>query len=72
SDLNADSTMLNITGGGKLDMPGKQCDMRLNVRVTGGWQGRSELIEQLQKTPIPLRVYGPWQQLNYQLQVDQV
>lgn len=72
SGLTADSPLLALTGGGTLDMPGKQCDMALNVRVTGGWQGRGELIAQLQKTPIPLRVYGPWQQLNYQLQVDQV
>ena len=72
SSLTADSPLLALTGAGSIDMPGKQCDMALNVRVTGGWQGRGELIEQLQKTPIPLRVYGPWQQLNYQLQVDQV
>lgn len=72
SGLAADSPLLALTGAGSIDMPGKQCDMALNVRVTGGWQGRGELIEQLQKTPIPLRVYGPWQQLNYQLQVDQV
>ncbi|OKB68788.1 outer membrane assembly protein AsmA [Serratia marcescens] len=72
SDLTADSPLLALTGAGSIDMPGKQCDMALNVRVTGGWQGRGELIEQLQQTPIPLRVYGPWQQLNYQLQVDQV
>ncbi|MBH1892319.1 outer membrane assembly protein AsmA [Serratia marcescens] len=72
SGLTADSPLLALTGAGSIDMPGKQCDMALNVRVTGGWQGRGELIEQLQKTQIPLRVYGPWQQLNYQLQVDQV
>ncbi|AHY06527.1 outer membrane assembly protein AsmA [Serratia plymuthica] len=72
SELSAGSPLLNLSGGGTVNMPGKQCDMVLNVRVTGGWQGRGELIEQLQKTPIPLRVYGPWQQLNYQLQVDQV
>ncbi len=72
SGLTADSPLLALTGAGSIDMPGKQCDMALNVRVTGGWQGRGELIEQLQKTPIPLRVYGPWQQLNYQLQIDQV
>ncbi|WP_412556039.1 outer membrane assembly protein AsmA [Serratia ureilytica] len=72
SGLTADSPLLALTGAGSIDMPGKQCDMALNVRVTGGWQGRGELIEQLQKTPISLRVYGPWQQLNYQLQVDQV
>lgn len=46
--------------------------MALNVRVTGGWQGRSDLIEQLRKMSIPLRVYGPWAQLNYQLQVEQI
>lgn len=72
SGLTADSPLLALTGAGSINMPGKQCDMALNVRVTGGWQGRGELIEQLQKMPIPLRVYGPWQQLNYQLQVDQV
>ncbi|MFN2994109.1 outer membrane assembly protein AsmA [Serratia plymuthica] len=72
SELSADSPLLNLSGGGTVNMPGKQCDMVLNVRVTGGWQGRGELIEQLKKTPIPLRVYGPWQQLNYQLQVDQI
>ncbi|CAI1765097.1 putative assembly protein [Serratia quinivorans] len=72
TELAADSSLLNLNGGGTVDMPGKQCDMQLNVRVTGGWKGRDELIEQLKKTPIPLRVYGPWNQLNYQLQVDQI
>ena len=72
TELAADSSLLNLNGGGTVDMPGKQCDVQLNVRVTGGWKGRDDLIEQLQKTPIPLRVYGPWNQLNYQLQVDQI
>jgi AsmA protein len=72
TELGADSPLLNLNGSGTVDMPGKQCDVALNVRVTGGWKGRDDLIEQLQKTPIPLRVYGPWNQLNYQLQVDQV
>ncbi|MFS7188379.1 outer membrane assembly protein AsmA [Serratia proteamaculans] len=72
TELGADSPLLNLNGSGTVDMPGKQCDVALNVRVTGGWKGRDDLIEELQKTPIPLRVYGPWNQLNYQLQVDQV
>ncbi|MCS4264605.1 MULTISPECIES: outer membrane assembly protein AsmA [Serratia] len=72
TELGADSPLLKLSGNGTVDMPGKQCDMQLNVRVTSGWKGRDDLIEQLQKTPIPLRVYGPWNQLNYQLQVDQI
>lgn len=72
SELTAESPLLSLSGGGTLDMPGKQCDMTLSVLVTGGWQGNNDLIAQLIKTPIPLRVYGPWEQLNYQLQVDQL
>lgn len=72
SGLTADSPLLALTGAGSINMPGKQCDMALNVRVTGGWQGRGELIEQLQKRRSRCGSYGPWQQLNYQLQVDQV
>lgn len=72
SELAAESPLLSLTGGGTLDLPGKQCDVTLNVLVTGGWQGNNELIAKLRQTPIPLRVYGPWKQLNYQLQVEQL
>lgn len=72
SELQADSSALNIKGAGTLDIPGKQCDMTLNVQVTDGWQGNNDLIALLRKTAIPLRVYGPWDRLNYQLKVDQL
>ncbi|WON78131.1 outer membrane assembly protein AsmA [Serratia sp. UGAL515B_01] len=72
SDLAAESPFLSLAGGGTVDLLGRQCDVTLNVLVTGGWQGNNELIAQLSKMPIPLRVYGPWKQLNYQLQVEQL
>ncbi|HHQ6556105.1 TPA: outer membrane assembly protein AsmA [Serratia fonticola] len=72
SELQAESPVMSLTGSGTLNMPGKQCDLTMNVLVTGGWQGNNALITQLRETPIPLRVYGPWDQLNYQLQVDQL
>lgn len=72
SGLQAQSPVMNLTGNGTLNMPGKQCDLAMNVLVTGGWQGNNALITQLRETPIPLRVYGPWDRLNYQLQVDQL
>ncbi|MGC6387348.1 outer membrane assembly protein AsmA [Ewingella sp. S1.OA.A_B6] len=72
SNLVADSAMLTAKGEGSLNFPDSQCDMNLSVRVTGGWKGNGNLISRLQNTDIPLRVYGPWTQLNYQLQVDQV
>lgn len=72
SEMKAESPLLSLNGSGSVNMLAKQCDLALDVQVIGGWQGRGDLIEQLQKTPIPLRVYGPWEQLNYQLQVDKV
>ncbi|SQB29130.1 putative assembly protein [Citrobacter koseri] len=42
------------------------------MRVLGGWTGESKLIDFLKETPVPLRVYGKWQALNYNLQVDQI
>ncbi|MGB7802493.1 outer membrane assembly protein AsmA [Buttiauxella sp.] len=66
------SSMLELTGQGSLDLVKQLCDTRFNVTVLGGWEGDSKLIDVLKTTPIPLRVYGPWQKLNYSLQVDQV
>ncbi|WP_310608104.1 outer membrane assembly protein AsmA [Buttiauxella brennerae] len=66
------SSVLELTGQGTLDLVKQQCDTRFNVTVLGGWKGNTQLVEMLKTTPIPLRVYGPWQKLNYSLQVDQV
>ncbi|PLR31858.1 outer membrane assembly protein AsmA [Chimaeribacter californicus] len=73
SNLQATSPLLALTGGGTLSLTSEQCDVTLATRVTGGWHGdNSSLIDTLSRTSVPLRIYGPWQQLNYQLQVDQV
>ncbi|KNC94580.1 outer membrane assembly protein AsmA [Trabulsiella odontotermitis] len=72
SNMDGQSALLALTGQGSLDLVKEQGDMRFNVRVTEGWKGDSKLVEMLKQTAIPLRVYGPWQTLNYSLQVDQV
>lgn len=72
NELAAESSVLRLTGAGTLNIAKKQCDLALKVLVTGGWQGNSRLITQLSETALPLRIYGPWQQLNYQLQIEQL
>ncbi|WP_054180262.1 outer membrane assembly protein AsmA [Trabulsiella odontotermitis] len=72
SNMDGQSALLALTGQGSLDLVKEQGDMRFNVRVLEGWKGDSKLVEMLKQTAIPLRVYGPWQSLNYSLQVDQV
>lgn len=66
------SSMLTLSGKGTLDLVEQTCDTQFNVRVLGGWDGESKLIDFLKATPVPLRIYGPWQALNYNLQVDQL
>ena len=71
SDMEGRSPLLMLTGNGSLDLVKQQGDMRFNVSVLQGWKGDSQLVAMLKATAIPLRVYGPWQALNYSLQVDQ-
>ena len=73
NNMVGESNVLSLTGQGTMDLVKEICDTDFAIKVNGGWQGSdSKLIEVLKTTPIPLRVYGPWQQLNYSLQVDQV
>ncbi|WP_145505461.1 outer membrane assembly protein AsmA [Yersinia alsatica] len=72
SSLSADSALIAIKGHGELNLPQQQCDMNLSVRVMQGWSGQDNLVKFLQNTDIPLRIYGPWTQLSYQLNVEQL
>ncbi|HCN1539130.1 TPA: outer membrane assembly protein AsmA [Escherichia coli] len=72
NDMQGQSPMLALTGAGTLNLTEQTCDTQFDIRVIGGWNGESKLIDFLKATPVPLRVYGKWQQLNYSLQVDQL
>ncbi|MEQ9891051.1 outer membrane assembly protein AsmA [Pectobacterium aroidearum] len=72
TDLNGRSELLSLNGVGQFDLPAQTCDVNLNVSITQGWQGDEQLVSVLKNTAIPLRVYGEWDKLNYQLQVDQL
>lgn len=72
NDMQGESPVMTLTGTGTLDLVKQTCDTQFNVLVTGDWNGESKLIDFLKETPVPLRVYGNWQELNYSLQVDQL
>ncbi|BED21875.1 TPA: outer membrane assembly protein AsmA [Escherichia coli] len=72
NDMQGQSPVLALTGEGMLNLADQTCDTQFDIRVVGGWNGESKLIDFLKETPVPLRVYGNWQQLNYSLQVDQL
>lgn len=71
-ELNGQSSMLNYHGQGRVNMVSQQADILFGVTVTQGWQGDDELVRRLKQTPVPLRIYGSWNGLNYGLQVDSI
>ncbi len=71
-EMQGQSSLLALSGEGTLDLVREQCDTRFKVQVTDGWKGDDKLVQWLKTTPVPLRVYGPWNALNYNLQVDQL
>ncbi len=66
-DLQANSDQIRCTGRGICNIRGQQCDMNFNVRILQGWRGEAERVKKLQLVDIPLRIYGPWNDLQYQL-----
>lgn len=72
SDITGTSALLSLTGTSQFDLPARQCDMNFNVRITDGWRGDQRLVDILRNTSVPLRIYGPIDNLSYQLQVDQL
>lgn len=71
-NLDGRSQILAVGGEGLLDLPAQSCDINLSVQVIDGWQGDDRVVELLKNTRIPFRLYGPFDNLNYQLPVDQM
>ena len=72
SNMKGNSSLMQMTGKGTLDLMKEEGDLQFGIQVTDGWQGQGKLVDILKSTAIPLRVYGKWEALNYSLQVDQI
>ena len=71
--LNANSETLNvIDGSGKVGMVNHDLDVNLNIKILGGWNSKSDTIAKLQKVTIPLRIYGQFSKLHYQLDIAKI
>lgn len=67
--LDARSNVLNYTGAGSVDLVKRALDVRFCVTVTAGWSGDDTLVKRLHQS-VPLRIYGPWSAINYNLKDD--
>ena len=73
NSLNANSETLDvIDSSGRVGMVGRDLDVNLNIKILGGWNSKSETIAKLQKVTIPLRIYGQFSNLHYQLDIAKI
>ncbi|MDF7670328.1 outer membrane assembly protein AsmA [Orbaceae bacterium ESL0721] len=72
TSLRARSETLNLDGTGRVGLVNQDLDVELQIQLLGGWNGKSETIAKLQKIIIPLRIYGKFANLNYQVKVDKL
>lgn len=69
-DLQGENNIMTLQGQGQVDIAHRTSDMLFAIVVSGGWQGDSQLVQRLQNTAIPLRIYGSWANPAYSLQLD--
>ncbi|MGP1924518.1 MAG: outer membrane assembly protein AsmA [Arsenophonus sp. NEOnobi-MAG3] len=72
SNLLASSCAMNIDGNGWLNLARKSADMELLVKINKGWNGNDNFINKLKELTIPLRIYGKWENLQYQLNIKKL
>jgi AsmA protein len=71
--LNANSETLDvISGSGRVGMLNHDLDVNLNIKLLGGWNEKNSTIAKLQKVTIPLRIYGQFSDLHYQLDITKI
>ncbi|STL53095.1 putative outer membrane assembly protein [Escherichia coli] len=66
NDMQGQSPVLALTGEGMLNLADQTCDTQFDIRVVGGWNGESKLIDFLKETPSTAA--GLWQLAATQLQ----
>lgn len=71
SDIEGNGQDLGLQGAGRVDLAQRQLDVTLGLKISG-WQGDDALVKTLSAQPIPLRMYGDWDSLQYSLPVDAV
>ncbi|MWP60812.1 outer membrane assembly protein AsmA [Gilliamella sp. Pas-s25] len=73
STLTANSETLDIIdGSGKVGILKQDLDINLNLKMLGGWNAKNETIAKLQKLTIPLRIYGQFTKLRYQIDIGKL
>lgn len=69
--LEGENAQVSLNALGDINFAQRQLDITFNL-LTRGWKGDRDMVALLANQPIPLRFYGPWNQLQYSLSVDRL
>lgn len=72
NSLDAQADAYQIKGQGKVDLQRHDLDVMLFVNIKKGWGKENEFIRQLAKIEIPLRLYGNWDAIQYELNIEKL
>ncbi|WP_392564671.1 outer membrane assembly protein AsmA [Orbus wheelerorum] len=72
SSIKALSATLDVTGDGRIGLSQQDLDINLQVKILSGWNGDSKTIQKLQQIAIPLRLYGSFDELHYQVVAEKL
>lgn len=72
NSIKALSQTIDATGNGRVGLVKQDIDVNLLVKMLGGWNGKSDTIAKLQKVELPLRIYGPFAELHYQVNIEKI
>ncbi|WP_286145976.1 hypothetical protein [Shigella sp. FC1967] len=72
NSLDAQADAYQIKGQGKVDLQRHDLDVMLFVNIKKGWGKENEFIRQLAKIEIPLRLYGNWDAIQYELNIEKI
>lgn len=72
NSLDAQADTYQIKGQGKVDLQRHDLDVMLLVNIKKGWGKENEFIRQLAKIEIPLRLYGDWTAIQYELNIEKL
>ncbi len=72
NSLDAQAEAYQIKGQGKVDLQRHDLDVMLFVNIKKGWGKENEFIRQLAKIEIPLRLYGDWNAIQYELNIEKL
>lgn len=72
NSLDAQADAYQIKGQGKVDLQRHDLDVMLLVNIKKGWGKENEFIRQLAKIEIPLRLYGDWNAIQYELNIEKL